>query len=91
MSEHYEFSLDAFTPSTIPMARLAEYLRELAALLGSPEKVHFRRIMSGSVRIVATVEREAAPKVRARLQNARDPEGPKEVRRPFERIDEMLR
>jgi hypothetical protein len=89
--EEYEFRIDKFTPSTIPMARLAEYLRELAALIGHYDSVHFKRIKGGSVSVVASVESEAIPKVRARLQSARDPEAPKDIRKPFERIDEMLR
>jgi hypothetical protein len=89
--EEYEFHIDAYTPTTIPMARLAQYLSELAALIGQTERVHFTRLKSGSVQIVAKVEREAAPKVRVRLQNALDPEAPPDVRRPYIRLDEMLR
>lgn len=91
IGEEYEFQIDAFTPATIPMARLALYLAELAALLGQPERVHFEKLKKGSVRLVARVEHEAIPKVRARLQNAGDPEAPEDVRRPYKKIDEMLR
>ena len=64
--EEYEFQIDAFSPATIPMARLAQYLAELAALLGQPERVHFEKLKKGSVRLVARVEHEAIPKVRMR-------------------------
>jgi hypothetical protein len=89
--EEYEFHIDAFTPNTIPMARLVEYLRELSLLLGNAKSVHFKRIKSGSVRVVAAVEKEAIPKVRVRVQNARDPSAPDDVRNPYRRIDQMLR
>jgi len=91
IGEEYEFQIDAFTPATIPMARLAQYLAELASLLGQPERVHFEKLKKGSVRLVARVEHEAIPKVRTRLQNAGDPEAPEDVRRPYKKIDEMLR
>lgn len=91
IGEEYEFQIDAFTPATIPMARLALYLAELAALLGQPERVHFEKLKKGSVRLVARVEHEAISKVRMRLQNAGDPEAPEDVRRPYKKIDEMLR
>jgi hypothetical protein len=90
-AEEYEFHIDAFTPTTLPMARLAEYLRELSLLIGHTHSVHFKKVKSGSVGVVASVEREAVPKVRVRLQNARDPSAPDDVRRPYERIDNMLR
>jgi hypothetical protein len=90
-TEEYEFHIDAFSTSTMPMARLAEYLRELSLLLGSQSSVHFKRLIKGSVRVIAVVEREAVRKVRVRVQNARDPDAPDDVRRPFRKIDDMLR
>ncbi len=36
-----EFVIDKFTPHTIPMYRLAEYMRNFADLLGNEERVHF--------------------------------------------------
>jgi hypothetical protein len=35
----YRFRIDAFTPETMPMARLAEYMSQLAQLLGEPTYV----------------------------------------------------
>jgi hypothetical protein len=89
--EEYEFYIDAYTPSTIPMARLAQYMSELASLFGNQKDVHFSRVKKGSLRLFAKVNFEAIPKVRQRLQNARDPGAPTELRRPYKRIDEMLR
>ncbi|HKU12960.1 MAG TPA: hypothetical protein VJQ52_01120 [Steroidobacteraceae bacterium] len=89
--EEYEFYIDAYTPSTIPMARLAQYMAELAALFGYAESVHFTKLRKGSLGVVARVAHEAVPKVRVRIQNARDPDAPSEVRRPYKKIDDMLR
>jgi hypothetical protein len=90
-AEEYEFYIDAFSTATMPMARLAEYLRELSQLLGSQNNVHFKRLIKGSVRVVAMVESEAIRKVRTRVQNARDPHAPDDVRRTYRKIDDMLR
>lgn len=90
-SEEYEFYIDAYTPSSIPMARLAQYLTELASFFGHPHSVHFARLKKGSLGVVARVAHEAVPKVRVRLQNARDPNAPQDVRKPYKKIDEMLR
>ena len=37
----YRFKIDAYTPQTMPLVRLAEYMAELAQLLGEPTAVHF--------------------------------------------------
>lgn len=86
----YTFRIDRFTPDTLPMARLAEYLTELAGLMGNTERVHFRALKKGSAQIVSAVETEAVPKVRARLQQveARDPVG--DVWQHFKKIDDLL-
>ena len=89
--EEYEFYIDAFSPSTIPMARLAQYMTELAALIGNTHSVHFTKLKKGSLSVLARVENEAIPKVRVRLQSARDPNAPTDLRKPYRKIDDMLR
>lgn len=59
----YELWIDAYSPESIPMDRLALYLSALARLLGQEKSVHFSRLEGGSTTTVARVEREAAPKV----------------------------
>lgn len=66
-SDLYKFRIDSFTPDTIPMARLAAYMAELAKLLGNEASVHFREIIRGSAVLVSEVEAVAVPKVRERL------------------------
>ena len=46
----YRFVIDALSPDTLPMARLAEYMGELARLLGRPDQVHFERLGGGEHR-----------------------------------------
>ena len=88
--EQYTFRIDRFTPDTIPMARLAEYMAKLAELLGASERVHFREVRRGSVQIVSAVEVEAQPKVTARLQSLRATEVATDVREAFDALNGFL-
>lgn len=69
------FKIGAFTPSTIPMARLAEYMGDLATLLGEPAAVHFDKLTQSSTNILSKVEPEAFPKIEARVASVRRGEG----------------
>jgi hypothetical protein len=89
ISEYY-FSIDAFSPETMPMSRLAEYMSELARLIGEERNVHFRRLDKGSAVIVHWVEPEAAPKVRERINLARQGRGPAEPLRAIQNINRKL-
>ncbi|MBI5615955.1 MAG: hypothetical protein HY943_06680 [Gammaproteobacteria bacterium] len=89
--EQYTLHIDAFTRDSIPMARLAEYLTQFAALLGHAESVHFLRVEDGSVPLVVEVEYEAIPKVRSRLRSVTDGEHSEDTRKAFDRINAMLR
>lgn len=86
----YRFTLDAYSPETIPMARLAEYMSDLATLLGERSEVHFVRLDPGSTVLVSAVEREAEPKVQRRLDAVRTNDGPQEALEAFARIDNRL-
>ncbi len=37
-SREFRFTIDAFTPSTIPLLRLAEYMHDFAILLGNEKE-----------------------------------------------------
>jgi hypothetical protein len=89
--ELLEFVIDAYSPETLPMSRLAEYMAELATLLGEKEHVHFVELAPGSARLVHAVEYEASPKVRSRLHAARVGDGDPEARRALDTLDHMLR
>jgi hypothetical protein len=88
----YRFVIaDSFTPETLPMERLADYVAALAKLLGKQASVHFRSIEPGSAVLVASIEPPAQPKVRERVAAVRDGYGPTDARKAFTDLDEMLR
>ena len=86
----YRFKIDAYTPETIPMARLAEYLADLAIILGNRERVHFNRVEPGSTVPVVRVEWEAEPKVRERIRAVKLKEAPEDALRAARNIDRRL-
>jgi len=68
----YQFVMDQWTPATIPMKRLAQYLDKLSLLLGSTERVHFSKITKGSARPEFNVEEVVAFEVEERIKAAHD-------------------
>jgi len=87
----YRFQIDAYSPETMPLSRLAEYLQDLSVLFGESQSVHLIKIEKGSTVPVLRVEREAETKVRERLRLVRTNEGPPEAMRAAKQIDERLR
>ena len=87
----YRFEIEGYTPDTIPMARLAQYMGDLAELLGEPAHVHFDRVATGSVVLVHHVEDEAVPKVEMRVEKAKRGEGPSEATSAIRKINQKLR
>lgn len=86
----YRFEMDAFTPATIPMARLAEYVSDLAKMFGNNSNVHLARIEPGSTVPVILVDWEAEPKVRERLKAIRTHEAPEEAQQAAKDLDRLL-
>ena len=87
----YRLRIDRFTPGTIPMSRLAEYMQQFAALLGHRASVHFRRMEKGSAVLVSEVEPQDEPKVRDRVRETRKHIGPKDAQDASTEIDKLLR
>lgn len=88
--DSYELYIDAFTPASIPMARLAEYMRDFAALLGNETHVHFEKLRAGSTVVISRVDTVAQNKVRRRLEEVRYGTAPKAAMDAFGEIDDKL-
>jgi len=86
----YRFEIDAFTPETIPLSRLSQYLGDLARMMGEEASVHLARVSKGSTVPIIRVDWEAEPKVRERLRAVKINEGPSEPRRAFKEINRRL-
>ena len=84
------FHIDAYSPDTIPMAKLAEYMTDFAALLGRENAVHFGGLTDGSTKLAAVVEYEDVPKVTTRLADLRRGSAVKDALKVFRAIDDRL-
>jgi hypothetical protein len=87
--DEYRFELDAFTPATIPMSRLAEYMAEVAALFANPTYVHFSHLEPGSTALVARVDPPAIPKVAERVHQVELAEEGSDLRKIYREIDRL--
>jgi hypothetical protein len=86
----YRFKIERFTPETISMARLAEYMADLARIMGETEHVHFRRLERSSAVIVPVVSWQAVPKVRARVHSVKRRQAAIDVLRVADALNEKL-
>lgn len=85
------FKIDGYTPHTLPMARLAEYLRDLAALIGSDNDVHFIKVEEGSAELVHEVPQTHYAQVETRVTAAEKGHGPQEAVRAYRDLCTKLR
>ncbi|MEO1191984.1 MAG: hypothetical protein AAFY02_09525 [Pseudomonadota bacterium] len=90
MSKRYTLRIEAYTPETIPMARLAEYIQGFAALLGSRTGVHFDALKSGSTELVAKVDQNEQQQVAARLGLVAHPDAKPELRKAAAELKRLL-
>jgi hypothetical protein len=88
--KQHRFKIDVFTPETLPMARLAEYMLQFAKLLGEPDRVHFVDIERGSAILLARIEEVAVPKVTQRLNSAARGQGDPVTLKALQELDDML-
>lgn len=87
----YRFKIDAYSPETMPMSRLAEYLHDLAVLFGEDKGVHLIKVEKGSTVPLMLIDVEEEPKIRERIQAVQQNTAPKDAQRAAAQIDERLR
>ncbi len=86
----FTFTMDVYKPETIPMKRLAEYMQEVAKLLGSEHGVHFAELRGGSTVLAALADAVSEPKVTKRLFLVKNTGGPQDAQQAWRKIDDML-
>ena len=91
VTEEYEFWIDAYSPETISMKRLGEYMARLGKLLGQEERVHFIEMRGGSTALAINIEREAVPKVKERIDNIKNAESANDAKFAEKELNDMLR
>ena len=87
----YRFVVEqAYTPETLLMGRLAEYMGKMAALLGARPHVHFVGLEEGSAVLLQDVEQEAQPVVRERIHALGQGSGSLDLVQAYEALNKLL-
>jgi hypothetical protein len=87
----FRWRIDAYTPEIMPLARLAEYLGELAKILGEDHSIHLIELEPGSTVLVHRIDGEAVPKIRDRVAAVRRGDAPAAAMRSYNKVNKLLR
>lgn len=90
LDNQIRFSLHDFTPETLPMARLAQYLEKFAALLGNESNIHFRRVSAGSAVCEAFADSVAVPKITERTNRIKEGTASHKAAKANEEINDLM-
>lgn len=86
----YSLRIKGFTPDTLPLSRLGEYVSALAELMGDDVSVHFHSVTKGSAQLKVKIEDNDVPLVVARVRQAPNADEGSPARRGYERIQSLL-
>jgi hypothetical protein len=88
---HGTLNGEDISPLTMPMSRLAEYLADLAVIMGHKESVHFIKVADGSHACVMYVDAEEESRVTHQVQSAARGMAPRVANEAYKRLDDRLR
>jgi len=86
----YELKIDGFTPDTLPLERMAQYLVEFSKLLGESSQVHFDRVRDGSAILTVNVDEPVRIRVADRLHQSQSESGTAALRNALSAIEHLL-
>jgi len=81
---------EEWTPQTIPMARLVEYLADLAVIFGHEDHVHLIEVADGGAQPIFWVHPEIADQAVYRMRAAQKEEGDDKAVAAYKRINNRL-
>src|SRR5215510_14402815 len=84
------FVMEPYTPETLPLGRLAEYLAQLAKMLGEHGAVHLIELQEGSTVLVNRVDPEAIPAIYGRTAGVKRGDAPREAMEAYRAINALL-
>lgn len=88
--ERFKFTLPGYTPDTMPLNRLMEYLNQLSIVLGSPGDLHLVGIEKGSTRPVLAMRHDVAHRARNNARAVAEGGGSANRRQAFHTIRRMV-
>jgi len=89
--EDISFVIPGYTPETMPLNRLIEYLQQMAVVLGDPENLHLIDIRRSSTAPVLRTPIATALVARERAQRVQRGEGTRRQTDAYNKIRYMLR
>ena len=84
------FSIDVFTPETMPIDRIAKYIERFAAMVGHGNNVHLMSVDSGSCALRSFADEPAIPKIRERVHRINEGTAPLQAQRARTDLDDLL-
>jgi hypothetical protein len=91
MDDYFKLRINAYTPETIPMRRLTEYMLPFAALLGNESRAHFKGLRKSSTTLCVRGDPEDVAKAGERLAKVNHRDAPTDIVRAFNNINALLR
>lgn len=88
--ERFSFTVPGYTPETMPLDRLMEYLNQLVIILGTPSELHLIAIEKSSTRPVLAMRHDVATRARNRAREVRQGGGSARRREAFHTIRRMV-
>lgn len=89
--EELSFVIPGYTPDTMPLDRLIEYLQQMAVVLGDPTNLHLVEIRQSSVAPVLRAPKATALEARERASRMQRGDGTKRQVDAYNRIRRMVR
>lgn len=88
--ERFKFTVPGYSPETMPLDRLMEYLRELGVVLGNPGDLHLVGVEKGSTRPVLAMRHDVAVKARHHAREVAEGGGSARRREAYHSIRRMV-
>lgn len=89
--DQLSFVIPGYTPETIPLGRLIEYLQQMSIILGDPESLHLVKIEKGSVEPILHAPKAVALQARERAGRIQRGNGTRKQIDAYNRVRRMLR
>lgn len=88
--ERFKFTVPGYSPETMPLDRLMEYLNQLSIVLGNPGDLHLVGVEKGSTRPVLAMRHDVAVKARHNAREVAEGGGSIRRREAFNTIRRMV-
>lgn len=89
--EELSFVIPGYTPDTIPLGRLIEYLQQMSVVLGDPDNLHLIEIRKGSVEPTFHVPKAIALEAKDRAGRVQRGDGTTKQVAAYQRVQRMIR